>query len=82
MNKATFIMLCTVTYTSYVLIVQWREDTNCAGQFFNPESIICVSIYDAVSHSRRCSKETTINPALLKKSEKNTFQVKALPEFR
>jgi hypothetical protein len=63
-------MLCTVTYASYVLIVQWREDTNFAGQFFNQESIICVSIHDAVFHSRCCSKEITINPAFLKKKNR------------
>ena len=56
MNKATFIMLCTVTYASYILIVQWRGDTNSASQIFNHESIICVSSHDAVSHSRCCSK--------------------------
>jgi len=40
--------------TSYVLIVQWRVDTNSASQIFNHESIICVSIHNAVSHNRCC----------------------------
>lgn len=82
MNKATFIMLCTPTYASYVLIVQWRVDTNSASQIFNHESIIRVSIHNAVSHNRCCSKEITINRPFLEKPAKNTFQVKALPEVR
>jgi hypothetical protein len=78
MNKATFITLYTVTYASYGLIVQWRVDTNFSSQIFNKKSIRFVSIHNAVSHSRCCSKEITINPSFLKKPAKNTILVKAL----